>query len=131
MGEAVVNGNRGRERLAFMTIGALFGVKIFRRNPEHIVTLDAHPMEHRLPRRRRLVFWGMSLLLGRLCSHVQILAQLFASQQILVCLRRWHGGIPARAWRILWAAVGAVKPSPVARSVSDTLLECRFLTSPV
>ena len=44
-----------------MAIGALFGVKIFRRNAEHIVTLDAHPMEHRLPRRRSLVFWGVSL----------------------------------------------------------------------
>jgi hypothetical protein len=40
------------ENLAFMAIGALLGVKILRRNAEHIVTLDANTMEHRLSRRR-------------------------------------------------------------------------------
>jgi len=50
-----------RENLTFMATGALLGVKILRRNAEHVVTLDANTMKHRLPRRRRFVFWGMRL----------------------------------------------------------------------
>jgi hypothetical protein len=49
------------EDLTFMTIGTLLCIKIFRRNAEHIVTLDAHAMKNWLPRCRSLVFRGMSL----------------------------------------------------------------------
>jgi len=38
--------------LAFMAVGALLGVKILRRNAEHVVTLNANTMEDRLSRRR-------------------------------------------------------------------------------
>lgn len=44
-----------------MATGALLGVKILRRNPEHVVTLDANTMKDRLPRRRRFVFRVMGL----------------------------------------------------------------------
>lgn len=36
------------KKLAFMAIGALLGVKILRRNTEHVVTLNANAMENRL-----------------------------------------------------------------------------------
>jgi hypothetical protein len=64
------------EKLAFMAIGALLGVKILRRNAEHVVTLNANTMKHRLPRRRRFVFRSMSLSLGLsgVGCHNQILA---------------------------------------------------------
>ena len=54
-----------RKSLALMAIGALLGVKIFRRNAEHVVTLDANTMKNWLPRRRSFVFRGMGLRLGR------------------------------------------------------------------
>ena len=63
-----------------MAIGALFRVKIFRRNAEHIVTLDANAVEHWLPRRRSFLFRGMSLRWARFSSHEQILAQQWATQ---------------------------------------------------
>lgn len=44
-----------------MAGGALLGVKILRRNAEHIVTLDAHAMKNRLSRRGRLVARSMRL----------------------------------------------------------------------
>jgi hypothetical protein len=44
------------ESLALMAIGALLGVKILRRNGEHVVTLNANTMKHRLSRRWRVVF---------------------------------------------------------------------------
>ena len=69
--------------LAFVTTGALLGVKIFRRNAEHVVTLDAHAMKHRLSRRRRFVLRvvrlvrlrrGLRSRLGGFGRHTQILA---------------------------------------------------------
>lgn len=63
-----------------MTIRALLGVKLFRRNSKHVVTLDAYTMEHWLPRRRSFMLRGLSLRLGRFGSHKQILAQQCASQ---------------------------------------------------
>src|SRR5579864_5463358 len=71
-----------REILAFMTIGALLGVKILRRNAEHVVTLDANTMKHRLPGSRRFVFRGMGLGLRGFGCHKQILAYLRASQHL-------------------------------------------------
>ena len=68
------------EDLALMTIRALFGVKIFRRNAKHVVTLDANAMDERLSWRRSLMFWGMSLRLVRFCRHKEILAQQQATQ---------------------------------------------------
>jgi len=58
-----------------MAAGALFGVKILRRNTEHVVTLDANTMQDRLPRRRGFVFRGMGLRLSWFSGHRQILAQ--------------------------------------------------------
>jgi len=52
-----------------MAAGALFGVKILRRNAEHIVTLDANTMKHRLPGRRRFVFRGVGLRRSGFSSH--------------------------------------------------------------
>jgi hypothetical protein len=63
-----------RKVLAFMAIGALLGVKILRRNAEHVVTLDANTMKHWLPRRRGFVFRGMGLGLRGFGCHKQILA---------------------------------------------------------
>jgi hypothetical protein len=62
------------EELAFMATGALFRVKILRRNAEHVVTLDANTMKNGLPRRRRFVFRGMGLGLSGFVCHLQILA---------------------------------------------------------
>jgi hypothetical protein len=44
-----------------MAGGALLGVKILRRNAEHVVTLNANTVKDRLPGRRGFVFRGMSL----------------------------------------------------------------------
>jgi len=63
-----------------MATGALLGVKILRRNAEHVVTLDAHTMKHGLPRRRRFVFRGMGLGLRGFVCHKGILAYRRASQ---------------------------------------------------
>jgi hypothetical protein len=57
-----------------MAIRALLRVKILRRNAEHIVTLNANTMQHRLPRRRRIVFRGMGLGLSGFGCHTQMLA---------------------------------------------------------
>jgi hypothetical protein len=50
-----------RKKLALMASGALLGVKILRRNTEHVVTLDAHTVKDRLPGRRGFVFRVMGL----------------------------------------------------------------------
>ena len=42
------------EGLALVAIGALLGVKILRRNAEHVVTLNANTMKNRLPWRRSI-----------------------------------------------------------------------------
>ena len=39
-------------KLAFMAGRALLGVKILRRDAEHVVTLNANAMQHGLPGRR-------------------------------------------------------------------------------
>jgi hypothetical protein len=64
-----------------MAIGALLGVKIFRRNPEHVVTLDANAVEDWLPKRRGLRFC-MRLRLDRLSWHSEILAQPCETQKL-------------------------------------------------
>jgi hypothetical protein len=66
-------GNR-LEELAFMATGALFGVKILRRNAEHVVTLNANTMKNGLPWRRSFVFRGMGFGLSGFVCHKQILA---------------------------------------------------------
>jgi hypothetical protein len=58
-----------------VAIGALFGVKLFRRNAEHVVTLDANTMQNRLTWRRSFQFRSMRLRLGSFISHGEILAQ--------------------------------------------------------
>ena len=68
------------EKLAFMAIRALLGVKILRRNAEHVVTLDANTMKDWLPRRRRFVFRGMGLGLRGFGCHERILAYPRASR---------------------------------------------------
>ena len=47
--DGVSNRIQAGRYLAFMAIGALLGVKILRRNAEHVVTLDANTMKHWLP----------------------------------------------------------------------------------
>jgi hypothetical protein len=37
----------GRKASAFVTVGALFGIKSIRRDAEHIVALDADPVDDR------------------------------------------------------------------------------------
>ena len=80
------------EKLAFMAIGALLGVKILRRNAEHVVTLDANTMKHWLPRRRGFVFRGMRLWLRGFGCHKQILAYRRASQHLCCACAPglWH-----------------------------------------
>lgn len=38
-----------------MAIGALLGVKILRRDPKHVITLDAYAVQDRLARRGSLM----------------------------------------------------------------------------
>lgn len=57
-----------------MATGALLGVKILRRYAEHVVTLDAHTVKHRLLGSRGFVFRVMRLGLSRFVCHRQILA---------------------------------------------------------
>jgi len=102
-------GNR-RDELAFMATGALFGVKILRRNAEHVVTLNANTMKNGLPRRRSFVFRGMGLGLGLsgFGCHKQILAYWRPSQHIC----RACGpacGIQNQESRILKQAIGALQ----------------------
>jgi hypothetical protein len=73
-----------------MTIWALLGVEIFRRNTEHVVTLNANAMKSRLSRRRSLMFWSGSLGLRGFCAHGEILAH--------------HSG-NSTVW--VWASLGA------------------------
>jgi hypothetical protein len=61
-------------RLALVAIGALLGVEIFRRNTEHVVTLNANAMKSRLSRRRSLMFCSVRLGLRGFCAHGEILA---------------------------------------------------------
>ena len=60
--------------LTLMTVRALLGVKIFRRDAKHVVTLDAHTMERGLPWCRSFMLRGMGLCGGWLSGHGQILA---------------------------------------------------------
>jgi hypothetical protein len=113
-----------------MTIRALLGVKIFRRNAKHIVTLDAHAMEHWLPRCRSFMLRGLSLRFSRFGSHEQILAQNVHLNTFATACDR-AGGIQARHQGILRAAAGAGKSPPLARLLPETLLECDILTLPV
>ena len=91
-----------------MAGGALLGVKILRRNAEHIVTLNANTMKNGLPRRRSFVFRGVGLGLSGFGCHTQILAYWRASQHFCVCVLRARG-ILAEGNRILWDAVGAIQ----------------------
>jgi hypothetical protein len=53
---------------ALMAIGALLGVKIFRRDAKHVVTLNANTVKHRFSRRRSFMFRGVrSGLSGFIC----------------------------------------------------------------
>lgn len=67
------------ETLAFVAGGALLGVEIFRRNAEHVVTLNAYAMENGLSRRRRLVFGVVGLGLSGFVCHKRILSHPRAS----------------------------------------------------
>jgi hypothetical protein len=71
---AGMRNERSGKGLTLVAIGALLGVKIFRQNTEHIVTLDAHTVENWLPRRRSFLFRGMSLRRIGLGRHKRILA---------------------------------------------------------
>ncbi len=99
--------------LTLMATGTLFSVKIFRRNAEHVVTLDAHAMKNRLSRHRSFVFRSVSLSWIRLSRHEQILAQHDNSKRNTVptgVARTRDGRIaasrPRLKQRILTAAVG-------------------------
>jgi hypothetical protein len=71
---AGMRNERSGKDLTLVAIGALLGVKIFRQNTEHIVTLNAHTVENWLPRRRSFLFRGMTLRWIGLVGHKQILA---------------------------------------------------------
>lgn len=62
------------KKLSLMATGTLLGVKILRRYAEHVVTLDAHTVKHRLPGRRGFMFRVMRLGLSGFVCHRQILA---------------------------------------------------------
>jgi hypothetical protein len=115
-------------KLALMAIGALLGVKILRRNAEHVVTLNANTMKNGLPRRRRFVFRGVGLGLSGFGCHTEILAYWRASQHFCVC------SVPAASWSKGTASYGTqsepIKPLAV-RLPPETLLECQFLIPPV
>ena len=88
-----------------MAIGALLGVKILRRNTEHVVTLDANTMKDRLPWRRSFVFRGMGLGPSRFGCHEEILAYWRARSTHAVRVLRTCG-IPNQAHRILTNEIG-------------------------
>src|SRR5216683_1408671 len=119
------------EILAFMAIGALLGVKIFRRNAEHVVTLDANTMKHRLPRSRRFVFWGIRLGLIGFGYHKQILAYRRASQHPCCgCASRpRHPGRRDAASQLAQSRLS--KPPSAIRVPPETLLQCHVLIPPV
>jgi hypothetical protein len=67
---------------AFVTGGAVFGIKLVRRDAEHIVALDAHAVKERTDNRARLdwIFWAGrvlsdGLLGARIGRHAAILAR--------------------------------------------------------
>jgi hypothetical protein len=113
-----------------MATGALFRVKILRRDAEHVVTLNANTMENRLPWCGGFVFRGMGLGLSGFVGHTRILAQWRATQHARSSFRASGYGIPVKGRRILTAAVGAFKAA-VARLPHGTLLECPILKLPV
>ena len=119
------------ENLAFMAIGALLGVKILRRNAEHVVTLNANTMKHRLHRRRRFVFRGMRLGFGGFGCHKQILAYRRASQHpCCECASGMRHPGP-RGPHLNGRSRSHAKPPPASRLPPETLLECRVLIPPV
>jgi len=71
---AGMGNERSSKGLALVATGALLGVKIFRQNTEHIVTLDANTVENWLSRRRSFLLRGMTLCWIGLVGHKQILA---------------------------------------------------------
>jgi hypothetical protein len=83
---------------SLMAVRALLGVEIFRRHAEHIVTLDAHPVQNRLPRLRRLVLGRLDLRVW-LGTHSEILAQPSGTRNPAAdsC---WANGIPVAGRRI-------------------------------
>jgi hypothetical protein len=70
-----------------MATGALLGVKILRRNAEHVVTLNANTMKHGLPRRRRFVFRGVGLGLSGFVCHTDYFSILAAVATLMLCVR--------------------------------------------
>src|SRR5579872_4702602 len=70
--------------LALMAGGALLGVKILRRDAEHVVTLNANTMKNGLPGRRSMVLRVVRLRLRRIGWHIQILAYRRAPQHLPV-----------------------------------------------
>jgi hypothetical protein len=67
--EEGVSNRNSPAKLFFTAVAALLGVKILRRNAEHVVTLNANTMKRRLPRRRGFVFRGMGLRLSGFVCH--------------------------------------------------------------
>src|ERR1700733_7279224 len=114
-----------------MAVGALLGVKILRRNAEHVVTLDANTMKHRFPRRRRFVFRGMGLGLSGFVCHKQILAYRWVPQH-LCCVCASGIRHPGRmAPHLNGRSRSHSKPPSASRLPPETLLECLVLIPPV
>jgi hypothetical protein len=121
----------GRGSLAFVAIGALLGVKILRRNAEHVVTLNANTMKNRLPGSRRLVFRGVGLRLNRFVCHERILAQGRAPKH--PCRARAFGlrhPAPLRP-HPRQSQSEPCHPPPGIRVPPETLLEYQVLIPPV
>ena len=112
-----------------MAGGALLGVKILRRNAEHVVTLDAHTVKDRLPGRRGFVFGGVGLGLRGFGCHKQILAYRRALQYQVYAHKR-AAGIPDG--RIVHPNPTSERGTPPAvRLPPETLLEYQVLFPPV
>src|SRR5580692_1372124 len=119
------------EILAFMATWALLGVKIFRRNAEHVVTLNANTMKHRLPRSRRFVFWGMRLGLIGFGCHKQILAYRRASQHPCCWCASGQRHPPRRDAASQLTQSESLKAPSASRLPPETLLQCQVLIPPV
>ena len=112
-----------------MAIGALLGVKILRRNAEHVVTLNANAMKNRLSWRRSIVFRAVSLRLRRFVGHERILAYWRASQHHLP--GALHGRHPSGTAGASYEAQSEPRrPPPAIRLPHESLLEYQVLIAP-
>jgi hypothetical protein len=94
---------------AFMAIRALLGVKIFRRDAEHVVTLNANTVKHRFPRRRSFMFRGVRSGLSRfICHKINFTTMAVIATPLQERVRAVYC-IPSGCRRILLGAAGVVQ----------------------